>query len=386
MPFDVAHAAERLRGCVFNWSPPAGAPFNGTVYYSTPIDTQPFSSGFFSIVIEFTPNFEPTDGLTHFFISDNTGMGIQKGSLAGYNNGIRIVIGTITITIGLAAYQAYWRTNQRNVFVITCRSGSQTTWLNGVEIDTEVDAFTPYNFSSFVVASTSASRFSGYIHSIKLFKHYSASELLTAQEALDYYNRSTFTYQDRATCILPMGNAQHDSVGKRTLDVSGKGNHFRFGDGITPGTFPVKLPTRGYEHLAQDYFLGPALPVAASYTICALVKKKVASLSRILIDCRIGLGVGYILLNDVGFSRSPTSGIQYNNTKVSSSFELNSVQFVAISGFPISVPNGLSLMSGSTGLYTPIGSIFYLSIYPLALTYIQIISEYVKALENSRLT
>jgi hypothetical protein len=47
----------------------------------------------------------------------------------------------------------------------------------------------------------------------------------------------------------------HDPVNNRTLDVSGNGLHFRFGDGATANTFPTKLATRGYSFNGTTNYL-----------------------------------------------------------------------------------------------------------------------------------
>jgi hypothetical protein len=50
-----------------------------------------------------------------------------------------------------------------------------------------------------------------------------------------------------------MTAACHDPVNLRTLDKSGNNLHATFGDGVTPASYPTKLPTRGYYLDGSDY-------------------------------------------------------------------------------------------------------------------------------------
>lgn len=98
--------------------------------------------------------------------------------------------------------------------------------------------------------------------------------ILTAQEIADYFNNATFTYNKRATVILPMTADTHDATGLKTLDVSGKGNHFTFGDGSTATTFPTKLSGRGYYFDGGDSLRKTAagLVGASGLTMFAVVR------------------------------------------------------------------------------------------------------------------
>lgn len=58
---------------------------------------------------------------------------------------------------------------------------------------------------------------------------------------------SIYNYMNNAKVWLPMTMEVHDSTNVRTLDKSGNGLHFRFGDGVTTNTFPTKISNqRGY--------------------------------------------------------------------------------------------------------------------------------------------
>lgn len=53
-------------------------------------------------------------------------------------------------------------------------------------------------------------------------------------------------YINEAKVWLPMTMETHDAGNLRTLDKSGNGLHFQFGDGATSTTYPTKLASRGY--------------------------------------------------------------------------------------------------------------------------------------------
>lgn len=87
----------------------------------------------------------------------------------------------------------------------------------------------------------------GDILSIRVFR----GVVLTDQEILDFYNRTTYSYLSEAVGSWPMLAATHDPGNSRTLDVSGNANHASFSP--TP---PTKIATRhGYEfNGTNNYF------------------------------------------------------------------------------------------------------------------------------------
>jgi hypothetical protein len=59
----------------------------------------------------------------------------------------------------------------------------------------------------------------------------------------------------------------HDATNLRTLDVSGNGNHFQFGDGSTSTTYPTKLARRGYSFDGGDYLQSGNITLSGGCTI-----------------------------------------------------------------------------------------------------------------------
>jgi hypothetical protein len=229
-----------------------GMRFDGsTNYVQYRPNTQPFSSGFWSCVIEFWPAFA-ADAAASYTLCSDTRTHILKNVASNY---LSVYTGSYTAAMHCvyAAYAPYWRVNQRNVLVIACRSGANTAWLNGVQIGTSATAWTAAGPLPLYVGSRNAGldKFSGYIRSIKFFRGNVAADLLTVQEAIDYTNGSAFNYMSKAVCIAPMTADTYDPTNTRILDVSGRGNHLSYTAGASA---PTKLATRGFSIDGGDLF------------------------------------------------------------------------------------------------------------------------------------
>jgi len=229
-----------------------GATLDGTndyLVYDTAIN---FTSGLFSVVIEFTPEFAVNDGNGHYIFDSDSRYLIGKGADG------RLVIycaSTIIALVAVDAYEPYWLQGQRNVMVLSSdATGDTDAWLNANAILTnDGTTWTPTLISSITIGARNATyvdKFIGEFHSTKLFE-----AKLTDQEALDYCNRTTWRYRENTKFYLPMRAEQHDPVNVRTLDASGNGNHFQLGDGSTPATYPAKLARRGYEGDGSNTYL-----------------------------------------------------------------------------------------------------------------------------------
>jgi hypothetical protein len=235
MIFAKPTPAERARGCCFYTeleSPAAIAAQGGTVtgvlgfqdrargpyfngdYLTYPLNTQPVSSGFWSLVLEFAPDFAANENAVRYFLdTDGAGTSVYHGNTAG-NNALVVKTGASTtiLTVLLADYTAYWKLNQRNTLVVTARTGANEVYLNGTLIGTSATVWTAQTQTTLYVGATNAgaSTFLGSIRSLRWFRHNVAAELLTLQEATDYYVNQTFNYQQRAICTLPLTAETHD--------------------------------------------------------------------------------------------------------------------------------------------------------------------------------
>jgi hypothetical protein len=257
MPLPNCLPAERMRGVVFsepftpdsirvngatvigalNYDQSKGALFDGVNDYLTvPVRIQPFSGYCWNAIIDFFPAFAANANVVYYFVDTNGGStSIYHDNTAG-NNAlvVKTGAGTTILTVLLAAYTAYWKVNQRNTLVITARTGVNAIYLNGVPIGTSATAWTAQAQTTLYLGATNAgaTKFSGYFKSIKFFRGNSAADLLTAQEASDYYTQRNWNYWDRATFILPMDSASHDpaNCGQEPRDLFTSGTQIVDGD------------------------------------------------------------------------------------------------------------------------------------------------------------
>lgn len=258
-------AAERERGCVFsetfennervvsNGGTPVGTPtinfgadFNGSTDRINYADATVFNNSVLSYVFEFTPDFDYDVDLVNSFIGGDGGIDYDVFKTNNVNNNtINIKFGTTVVaTVPEGAYSPYWKQNERNVLVISSESGDTNAWLNGVQILTnDASAWSPTVITDFNIGArgNNSQYFDGTMHSVKIFH-----TILTADDAMNYYNNSNFNYRNKASLDLTMGMAEHDMTNVQTLDRSGNGKNMQLGDGTTASTYPTKTTTRGY--------------------------------------------------------------------------------------------------------------------------------------------
>jgi hypothetical protein len=228
--------AERRRGAT--WAISGGVP-PGTAFDLTGTE---FNSDPLSIMMEFTPTFNWDANADIFFFQTTAADDYRayKRNNAGAN-AIRVELGnTFIADIPSATYSPFWLLNQRNVLVISGNTGNTSAWLNGNAIlVADPTGWNPDEPVDLAIGSNIAGGdlFTGTIHSFQVYRN----ALLTAQEAADFYNRTTYSYMDTAVAIWQMRMQDHDPVGALTLDSSGNGN-----DATLLNT-PVKDPARhGY--------------------------------------------------------------------------------------------------------------------------------------------
>lgn len=256
--------AERARGCTFsegfessalvrqNGGDIVGNPvidFGATLDGVTDALEYPsngvFGGDAFSAVSVFTPYFDvDLNTNVYFWYGPGSRYSFQKS--VNPTNALTLFIGGTNVgSIEGTVWGYLWKINERNVIVVSGVSGNTNIWLNGVVVmDSDTTAWTP-GVPTFITAGYNGT-FEGILHSLKFF-----NQALTAQEALDYYNDSTYEYRNETSLYLPMGMRQHDPTNVRTLDVSGNDRHAVFGGD------PSKLGTRhGYDFDGSDYLLG----------------------------------------------------------------------------------------------------------------------------------
>lgn len=407
-----------------------GAYFDGTndsILYS--IRGPMFATGYWSAVIEFIPNFTLGDGVGYCLFSSDSG---KTYCYLDSSHVLRVIAGNGTgaIAVNLVDYQAYWKAGQRNVLVMSMRSGANTLWLNGTQLTSNANAWTAQAQTSLYLGARNdlAYKFKGTICSFKFFVFYAATNLLTAQEALDYYTGQTFNYNKRATCILPMTADSHDATNLRTSDASGNGNHFTFGDGSTPTTYPTKLAKRGYSFDGGDYLTGPTGGLISSlskFTVVFYGKRNSTSLGVACGESRTSPVIAYRQCcgittagNIFHAACNSLSSSSMNNTTdylnilnacliqiYDGSQSTDATKLKAyLNGNLLSLTNGggaipsslsgingnvyigrISTTANGTWQYTT-GEIYYFALYPFTLTPLQVIDATLKLQKQLNLT
>jgi hypothetical protein len=357
MRTSYAHPAERARGCCLSLVFPDMATvqaqsgvctgsvqfdsargialdgINDYVQYGAGYIGQPFITGFWGAAIEFTPNFTLADAGNKYLYS-SVAPRLSFIQINKTSDKLLVYTGNTTkvYDLALASVTPYWRAYQRNVLVVTANSvGAQIVYLNGVSLGMQSIAWTAgYTISTggIVVGERldDTGRFPGYIHSVKFFRHQTAAELLTAQEAQDFYQRSTYQYRSRASVILNMGAEQHDVESNPTgvqllvdgdMEAVGTASYTADNDAVltketdTPyaGTRYLKL-TRGPTASPGAY--QTIAVVGARYRVTGYVKASVA----VAFSIKLGATVLTLPNTTTGWVAFSADGIATTNTRV----------------------------------------------------------------------
>jgi hypothetical protein len=271
-----AMPAERMRGCVFaeRFHSVSDVVANGGVVTGTPtfsidkgveldgvgdrityaIQPHILDSTNISLVCDFWPAFTADADVKAYIYDTTNGSRFYAYHLDdASSNALWISVGEATISVPYATYGAYWLANQRNVLAVSSTSGATDAWLNGTKIiDADATAWTMASPPTDIYVGSrlggALSPFEGSVSSLKFF-----NTLLTEQEAVDYYNNTTFDWRNRMLIDLPMLMADHDPVNGKTLNrgSGGSSNDGSFGAGVAT---PTKLThSRGYSFDGGDY-------------------------------------------------------------------------------------------------------------------------------------
>lgn len=259
----------RGRGAYFN-----GAAGNYITFGAAGLLNKPVVN----IAVDLDPEFALNDGVNHYILDSPAG-----NRFVVYKNAANALYvdwaGVVAVSSGYATYSPYWNAYGRNTLVCAISSGASYLYLNGVLIGSNAAAFGIVNPAIIYVGSGNAgtNNFAGYIQSVRIFTGTTANDLLTQQEARDYYTGETFQYQKKAILSLPMRIAQHDATNGRTLDISNNQIHANFPGGAAN---PTKIANqRGYTFDGGDYLTGACLGAfnRNSMTIALLISPSFAA-------------------------------------------------------------------------------------------------------------
>lgn len=308
------------------------ATLDGTNDYITyTLDGNEFNSANLSIEMDFYPDFD-TDNDAITTMVDTTDGKIAFSKLANVgSNALRITLdGGIIADIAEGVYSPYWNVGARNVLLISGTDGNTSAWLNGNNIlDEDSTAWSVAKITNLYIGATrvGSNFFDGKITKFQVFK-----SLLTAQDATNFYNNSTYNYQNQSVFHLPCGAAQHDATNTRTLDVSRNANPADFGAGAAE---PTKLQGRGYSTDGGDYMsTGTNLFTETgkiSFTTALKLPVIGANSAFAAYEKNDNSDVGMLLFYDTATTeiRFYTGGVSVNNA---ATFDFDSEEIVTIVG------------------------------------------------------
>ena len=211
------------------------ATLNGTTDYITyALTGNEFNSAEISIVIEFWPDFDYDNNAESALFCTDTSVEytVYKRNNAGSNELGILLGGTLIAFVVQGTYSPYWRVGERNVLVISGTTGATNAWLNGTQILTaSATAWTPSGRTSLTIGRrTNGTRyFDGKIGPIKVFKG-----LLDAQDALNYYNKNTYSYMNDCVLHLPMRAGEHDPSNTDGIELIADGTTEAIGTASWP--------------------------------------------------------------------------------------------------------------------------------------------------------
>lgn len=232
-----------------------GATFDGTTdYLSYVISSFVLASAQITFVVEFTPHFTPADTEYRVLVDTNSNWyRIYKDT----NGDLTIKFNNVEVgDYASGAYGSYWKTNERNIIVISGETGSTKTWLNGNLLGTDASAWTPGPSSPLYVGAffNATGHFDGTIYSVSIHRG-----LWDQQDVDALQDGSLFRYRNRTSLWLDMAEAIIDGSSDHTLDKSRNGSTVLLGDGAGTGTPTWESPGFTFDGV-NDYLILSADP------------------------------------------------------------------------------------------------------------------------------
>lgn len=179
----------------------SGLYLDGSTQYATFPVWNVFDRSAATVVMEFTPTFGLAGAVRMFFDTDGDEWSVYNDAADQMSP---TAYGSLLYAIASATWLPLWKTNQRNVLVLTSDVTTlHRTFLNGVQIGTSAAALTnTRGVMTLALGATTGGAnisFPGVIHSFTVH-----DGLWTNQEVLDHYNHATFNFVNRADVWLDM--------------------------------------------------------------------------------------------------------------------------------------------------------------------------------------
>lgn len=253
-----------------------GVSFDGVSdYISYSFSKSEIDNDELTFVMEFYPDFDfdfDANVPLYYFDGSSTHSLIKLDN-SGSNELVLSMSSTVLVSIPASTYGPHWKVGVRNVIVVAAKSGLSYIWLNGVKLTVShiSTVFSSSTITSLLlgILPLSAGGFPGKITQFKVYKYLASSGNGFID---DIVSNSLYKYSNDTVLHLPMRSVDHDATNNRSLDVSKYSNHAVFGDGVTPATFPTKIPGKsGYYFDGVNTYLncgtGTSLNLRYSFTI-----------------------------------------------------------------------------------------------------------------------
>lgn len=287
-----------------------GAVLDGTSDYISYEISDEFNSDNISLVIDFEPDFEADDSIAHAIFDGDSGL--RYGVIKSNTNTLDIRLGGQTIaSLSLIAYQAFWNVNSRNNIVISGTSGSTNAWLNGNQVVTNsTTVFTAKkNFTCFVGSDfLGSSKYSGKITSVKIFQ-----TLFEAQDAINYYKNSNFSYHKNSVLHIDMSARLYDPSNHTQLDLSPLKNNVIIGNGA--GSNSPEKKNGHYEYStaeALDAGTDVSLNLKNNFTWFCVAERR-QGLESVLISTGGGALFRILSTGEVRYTKQGITGFNSNS-------------------------------------------------------------------------
>ena len=326
--FESQARVESNGGTVYGsptFSASQGVTLNGSNdYIQYDLTGQEFFSSELSILIEFTPDFDWDNNSTRAIYYGDSYFYIVKTNNGGGNK-LNMKIHNSFYSILPAAYSSYWKTNQKNILIISAESGSEKIWLNGEVIATASTSYTVRTVLNLYIgaSNTGVQNFDGIIHRIVVFH-----AKLSDAECEAYSNGTMWNYENRAVAVWRFRAADH--TGTTTKESAGRGYD------LTINGSPEKLQTHGYEFDGSSDYLSRAdddtFDPAGDFSVQCVVENddlssNAAIISRMAsVTSEFSWRVQYINTNELYLSISK-NGTAWSQFSLGNAFDTKLIAF-----------------------------------------------------------
>lgn len=319
-----------------------------------------------TIKMVFTPDFDTDDDNYRYLY--NTTPNNEYRVLKHKNSGSNVLLvylgGSAIVSIPEATYSPYWKTNQKNVLIVSSKSNDTDVYLNGNRI-VYSDGDT-WNITYPTTLALGSLNLGGYFKGIINGFYIYRGKWTEDDVALDY-NNSIFTYPNRASCWFDMATRRVNGSGHITKSKGNNRYTLELGNGIGNNE-----PT----FLDPGYDLNGSTQYIQSTDIVSAFAKNISEISIVIAfehdDFQLGTTIFYIDTSDpnyriykasandsiyptlAGISMGPVS--YANWSPYAHLHDVNVLVIAAKSGNTDYYMNGHLILKGATATFTNVTS------------------------------